>query len=222
MTGRELLGNWLKTQETGIVLPCPRCGRMTMKEDVSDNYESIVADVHVCDDCHNEEKRLYKVSSYMEIPALQENDKNIENWWLLSKINEAPKVESKNDRYYHLSIERTIKLSDQDIDDIMASALEGGINYWCCKAEVIEDKYLGEYASEQISRRGSLRLYDSESNEVYELTLDRFITGFVAACKAGYGYDWFDHKGCVDAYNIDADAADTIVQFALFGELVYG
>ena len=128
----------------------------------------------------------------------------------------------KNGRYYHLSIERTIKLSDQDIDDIMAGALEGGINYWCCKAEVIEDEYLGEYASEQISRGGSLRLYDSEEDETYDLTLEKLITGFVAACKAGYGYDWFDNKGCVDTCNIDADAADTIVQFALFGELVYG
>lgn len=52
-----------------------------------------------------------------------------------------------------------IDVKQQDIDDIMAAALEGGINYWCYKAEVIGD-YLGEYASDQISRGGKLKLYE--------------------------------------------------------------
>ena len=30
-----------------------------------------------------------------------------------------------------------VKISQQDIDDIMVCALEGGISYWCCEAEVI-------------------------------------------------------------------------------------
>lgn len=43
-----------------------------------------------------------------------------------------------------------IVVTGEDIDDIMASALEGGITYWCDRAKV-DGNSLGEYASEQIS-----------------------------------------------------------------------
>ena len=36
-----------------------------------------------------------------------------------------------------ISIAKEVKVTAEDIDDIMCSALEGGINYWCCKAEVV-------------------------------------------------------------------------------------
>ena len=45
-----------------------------------------------------------------------------------------------------LRVNFNVVVSGEDIDDIMCSALEGGINYWCGKAEV-DGKYLGEYAS---------------------------------------------------------------------------
>lgn len=72
---------------------------------------------------------------------------------------------------FKVKAELEINVTQEDIDDIVATALEGGINYWCRKAEVVGD-YLGEYASEQISRGGTLKLYDSEEDEVYELTRD--------------------------------------------------
>ena len=57
--------------------------------------------------------------------------------------------------------ENEVKISQQDIDDIMVCALEGGISYWCCEAEVIGE-YLGEYASDQISRGGCKQcIYES-------------------------------------------------------------
>ena len=63
-------------------------------------------------------------------------------------------------------------ISDEDIDEIMSAALDGGITYWCGRAKVVGE-YLGEYASEQISRDGVLKLYDiEEPKAVYELTLD--------------------------------------------------
>lgn len=57
-----------------------------------------------------------------------------------------------------------VNLTQQDIDDIMVAALEGGINYWCRKAEAVGG-YLGECASDQISRGGSLILYDAEGSD---------------------------------------------------------
>ena len=64
-------------------------------------------------------------------------------------------------------IEATLKIdiTTEDIDDIMCSALEGGITYWCCRAEVVGD-YLGDFASEQISRGGTLLLHDAEEDDI--------------------------------------------------------
>ncbi len=50
-------------------------------------------------------------------------------------------------------------ISTEDIDDIVTTALEDTC-YWCKRAEV-KGKYLGEFASEQISRGGILVLHDS-------------------------------------------------------------
>ena len=114
------------------------------------------------------------------------------------------------------------KLNMQDIDDIMACALEGGVNYWCSEAKVIGE-YLGEYASEQISRGGILELYDAEDDEVYMLDAKKFMYGFEAWVENGYDYNGaVSANGKVDTSLIDADDADTIIQLALFDEIVYG
>ena len=107
------------------------------------------------------------------------------------------------------------KITQQDIDDIMSTALEGGINYWCCKAEVLESHYYGEYASDQISRGGSLRLYDAESDDTWVLNLDKLMSGIIKAIEAGY----------VSSDNLDdwdAADADAVVQCGLFGDIVFG
>lgn len=62
--------------------------------------------------------------------------------------------------YEEIKAEISVRISTEDIDDIVTTALEGGICYWCRRAEV-KGKYLGEFASEQISRGGVLVLHDS-------------------------------------------------------------
>ena len=64
------------------------------------------------------------------------------------EIEKAIKGKAKEES---LKVELKVKVTQQDIDDIVCGALEGGINYWCYKAEVVEDKYLGEYASERLT-----------------------------------------------------------------------
>ena len=108
-----------------------------------------------------------------------------------------------------------IRYSMQDIDDLMATALEGGINYWCRMAEVAESEYYGEYASDQISRGGSLILYDAESEDRWVLTLDKLMHGLVLALENG-------ELTSVDPDDWDADAADIIVQLGLFDTIVFG
>lgn len=122
---------------------------------------------------------------------------------------------------YEVKAEMKFNITDEDIDDIMCAALEGGIYYWCDKAEVVEDEYLGEYASDQISRGGSLRLYDCESDDTFILTKEKFLEGVKRACEEGYAKEWLE-DGNIDASMIGSDDADVIVQFALFGEVVFG
>lgn len=112
-----------------------------------------------------------------------------------------------------------VNLTQQDIDDIMVTALEGGINYWCRKAKVVGE-YLGECASEQISRGGSLTLYDAESRDKWELTLEKFLNGVKLYFEQGCHVQVEDNA--IDAGDIDANDADCIIQFALFREVVFG
>lgn len=111
-------------------------------------------------------------------------------------------------------------VSDEDSDDIMSAALDGGITYWCCKAEVIGE-YLGEYASEQIARGGSLKLYDMEDDTVSELTLDKFLNGLRLWIENERAFV-LTNAGRLDVGQIDALAADAIIQYALFNDVVYG
>lgn len=105
------------------------------------------------------------------------------------------------------------------IDDLMCTALEGGITYWCCRAEVPkEEGYKGTYASDQVSRGGSLLLYDNEDEAVYTLDLETFLKGMTLYFEQGYGTV---EEVVMDEY-YDAETADAIVQMALFGDIQYG
>ena len=115
-----------------------------------------------------------------------------------------------------------ISVTNEDIDDIMVTALEGGINYWCDKATVIGAP-LGEFASEQISHGGTLKLHDMEDNKNYLLTIDMLLKGIKMAIEDCYfsEYDWHNGKE-LDTCNVDANVADVIIQLAIFGDVVYG
>lgn len=113
----------------------------------------------------------------------------------------------------------TARIWDKDIDDIMDAALAGGIFYWCEAVEV-DGEYLGEYASEQISRGGTLILYDSEENKTYTLNKEKFIEGMKKYIES---YGVFINRGMnINTCDIDSEAADCIIQYALFGDVIFG
>lgn len=129
----------------------------------------------------------------------------------------------ENSSINRILLSHSVIITDENIDDIMSSALDGGITYWCSKAEVVEDEYYGEYASDQISRGGSLRLYDYYDGEKYLLTKEKFLKGLQTAYEMGYANydDWVDNER-IETSEIDAIAADCIVQCAIWGDVVYG
>lgn len=123
-------------------------------------------------------------------------------------------------------IETNIVITSQDIDDIMITALEGGINYWCNRVEVVGD-YLGRYPSEQISRGGTLRLYESDDGIVFDLTQENFLEGvklYMEEVTNSSNILDTNEEGecCIDPSNVDAIVADAIIQFAVAGYLMYG
>lgn len=122
---------------------------------------------------------------------------------------------------FEICAEVKAELTQENIDDIMVSALEGGINYWCGEAEVVEDKRCADWGHEQIARGGALILHDAESSDKWELTLEKFLNGFKL---------WLENNGdrygaveCerVDTGKIDGEMADMIVQYAIFGQLMF-
>lgn len=122
-----------------------------------------------------------------------------------------------------LNVSFAVIVTPEDIDDIMVSALEGGINHWCKGAEVVGE-YLGEYGSEQISRGGILKLHVKGSSEIHELTKEKFLKGLEKYVKNPTYSDFLefvDHEVRLDTGYADADVADMIIQYALFGALVF-
>lgn len=127
-------------------------------------------------------------------------------------------------RYEKIRTEFDVILRDEDIDDIMVTALEGGINHWC--SEVLPaGEQPGECAGGQISRGGYLKLHDFEGNAELILTKEKFTEGlkkYLVNPTAGDFLEFVDHRLLVDTGYVDAETADAIIQYALFGDVVYG
>lgn len=124
---------------------------------------------------------------------------------------------------FEIHAEIVVRLTTEDVDDIMVAALEGGINYWCSEAEVIEEKRVADWGHEQIARGGVLVLHDAESDDKWELDLEKFTQGFRLWLEnGGDEYGAVQGDGSVDCCRIDASCADEIVQYALFGEVTFG
>ena len=113
-------------------------------------------------------------------------------------------------------VKKLIIVSDSDIDECITGAFEGGSNYWLGKVKVKDNDYKGaKYASDVISLGGELILTTTEG-ESHLLTEAKMIDGF---------QKYLDNNGMnypFDYGNPDAYTYDTILQYALFGELVYG
>lgn len=127
-----------------------------------------------------------------------------------------------------ININMAVNVTDEDIDDIMDVALDGGINYWCDHVEVIGE-ILGKegWASEQISKGGILRLHDVKTRKCYDLDKEKFLTGLEKYLE----YELYNRELIVDICDcqkgldtgmIDGAEADLIIQYALFGENVFG
>ena len=113
-------------------------------------------------------------------------------------------------------VKKLIIVSDSDIDECITGAFEGGSNYWLRKVKVVDDDYKGgEYASDVVGLGGELILTTMEG-EKHKLTQAKMVDGF---------QKYLDNGGMCfpfDSGNPDGWTYDMILQYALFGKLVYG
>lgn len=212
----KIIENWSKAQKSGAWLPCPRCGLLRMNENLEDNPESRRADLYICDTCGTEE-------ALEDVPYCNLNDDQLplNSWFLMRNVYGQSGVVPKG-KGFEVVATHPILLTVEDIDDIMVAALEGGITYWADAADVVEELRVADWGHEQIARGGSLLIHDQEEDKTYELTLEKFLTGFKLWVEQG-----LDHYNAVcghtvDCCEIDASCADNIIQLALFGEVLYG
>lgn len=121
---------------------------------------------------------------------------------------------------HEIKFERTFSVDNQDIADLLVTAFEGGINYWCRKIEIktypesLEDKNM--MASDILAHGSVLTLYDAESSDKWDLTLDKFLSGLKKHLENS---EYPTMEALMDSY--DANDADCIIQYALFNEQVF-
>lgn len=123
-------------------------------------------------------------------------------------------------------LKKKVIINQEDIDDIMCTALEGGITYWCYGAQsMMDDKWMKEnnieYLSDVTGRGGDIALTTDDGD--YILTLESFYNGLqklIDESEEYYLYQTNDGMK-IDTSEIDADIADLIIQYAVFGKLVY-
>jgi hypothetical protein len=144
-----------------------------------------------------------------------------------------------------MSIPVTVKVSPYTLASIIITAIEGGINYWCSKGrlhteaeddegthhldtvvtERHPDEVYNEFLARNVALGGTFTLYEYDevvdSEKPHTLSLQNLLHGFVRFIEEGRARGTLDDDGTMD-FDLDAGDADVIIQYALFGELVYG
>ena len=105
-----------------------------------------------------------------------------------------------------------INVIEEDIECIIEMA-GYGISYWCGTAVIKENGY---------------DVYDDEEDKWYKLNYEDILKGIELYIKNGnqpYNILFIDEDTGllnIETGNIDAEVADMIIQYACFGEIIYG
>jgi len=123
--------------------------------------------------------------------------------------------EKMNDKF-EFEVTKKFSITNEDIEDIIIGAFEGGINYWCYSAEPKngwnkenEDKDLYDLLFEG----ETIILEDRESDDTWELTWDKVKEGIKK---------YFTEYDDTDVDSMDGNSYDCIIQFALFDKVIFG
>jgi hypothetical protein len=132
--------------------------------------------------------------------------------------NEMLEFGSKVAGYVNVPLEFT----ENDICNIIVSSFEGGSNYWMGVDNTTEgwkdkpkDEPISTWATKLLLDGKKITLYDIEDEEtIFSLTLVKLLKGImINATKRPFAWD---------RENWDALDCDCIMQYALFGDTIYG
>tara|TARA_R100001015_G_C4634182_1_gene200208 strand:- start:106 stop:525 length:420 start_codon:yes stop_codon:yes gene_type:complete len=133
-----------------------------------------------------------------------------------------------------------VELSVQDMMDLLCTAFEGGVNYWVTSifgeggdtSKLPEGRTKVEHEYEWLAIGGRLTIgwkgedldnhFELNHGFLYQRNLQRGLQHWIYRNSVQVYYDGARRDTALDLGNIDAGDADEIVQFALFGELVFG
>lgn len=105
-----------------------------------------------------------------------------------------------------LKVEVELNVTKEDIEDIIDMA-GYGIYGWCSAVRVGDDYY---------------KVYEDEENKWHKLSHEDILKGIKMYIENGnHPYNILDGDGGIDTGNVDAEVADTIIQYCCFGEIVY-
>ena len=120
---------------------------------------------------------------------------------------------------------KKIGLTYQDISDVLCSCIEGGSNYWAqiqnygpewdeSERDLPEDSTIEDCIMNIWKKGKPLRIVDVEEDEEHEIYFTNFIDAIQSVIDDG---TW---NG--DLYDADSCVGDCIMQYATFGEVIYG
>lgn len=129
---------------------------------------------------------------------------------------------------YDVRVTKHVYLTPEDIEDIVSTALCGGIGYWACLDNtqpefdnMSDDGCIDTWVAKILMEGGTVRFFDEEDESVYGLTLEMLLNGIKLYVELGFDkYDCFTGNK-VDLYNCDATVADAVFQLAIFNDIVY-
>ncbi len=115
-----------------------------------------------------------------------------------------------------------IAVTDEQIDNFLCGAFEGGSNYWCGSIKVKDNDYKGtDYASECVSKGGIIEVHRlGIASEFEPITISKkdIIRGLELMSINGY-------KKSLNRLlfgDYDSDDCDNLFQMACFKEVIYG
>lgn len=126
-----------------------------------------------------------------------------------------------------------IELDDEFFEYLICDMFEGGSNYWIDKVSINHPDGkkpkgvpMSTWASDALNKGGSLTILPQEWDEG-TLTIGKgnIVTGITMWINNHPKSVSIVHergKNCIDAGNIDADESDCILQYAMFGQLIFG
>lgn len=143
-------------------------------------------------------------------------------------------METKFERIVGATI--SVRVDYQTLDDIVVTALEGGIGWWACLDDTTPewdpdlcDVPKSEYAARLIANGGEIQLFDEtgdwgkddEPQCPWKVDAETITRGIRMYLESESGTNILS-DGELDLAKIDADVASDIFQFGIFGECVFG